>query len=34
MQDIEELRKKVTEEEIEHTIRILTEEEEKARKKK
>jgi heterodisulfide reductase subunit A len=34
MQDIEELRKKVTKEEIERTIKILTEEEAKAKKKK
>ena len=33
MQDIEELRKKVTKEEIEQTIKILTEEEEKKKKK-
>jgi heterodisulfide reductase subunit A len=33
MRDIDELRKKVTKEEIEHTIRVLTEEEEKKKKK-
>ena len=33
MQDIEELRKKVTKEEIEHTIKVLTEEEEKKKQK-
>lgn len=33
MQDIEELRKNVTKEEIEHTIKILTEEEEKEKQK-
>ena len=34
MQDIEELREKVTKEEIEHTIKVLTEEEEKEKAKK
>ena len=34
MQDTEELRKKVTKEEIEHTIKVLTEEEEKKKAKK
>ncbi len=33
MQDIEELRKKVTKDEIEHTVKVLTEEEEKERQK-
>jgi len=34
MQDNEELRKKVTKKEIEHTIKVLTEEEEKKKAKK
>ncbi len=34
MQDIEEMRKKVTKEEIEHTVKVLTEEEEKEKAKK
>jgi heterodisulfide reductase subunit A len=34
MQDIEALRKKVTKEEIDHTVKVLTEEEEKQKEKK
>jgi hypothetical protein len=32
MEDIEKLRQKVTKDEIEHTVKVLTEEEEKKKK--